>query len=68
MSVGRTNYLLKTSQFKRICPTQACTTRVGDSWKQADLRALLFLHYARESQATSGPLTVEGYSKDAVNT
>jgi hypothetical protein len=24
--VGRTNYLLKTLQFKRICPTQACTT------------------------------------------
>jgi hypothetical protein len=24
--VGRTNYLLKTSQFKRICPTLACTT------------------------------------------
>ena len=42
--------------------------RRGDSWKQADLHTLLFLHYARESQATSGPLTVEGYSKDAVNT
>ena len=22
--MGWTNYLLKTSQFKRICPTQAC--------------------------------------------
>jgi len=26
LPVGRTNYLLKTLQFKRICPTQACTT------------------------------------------
>ena len=25
-TVGPTNYLLKTLQFKRICPTQACTT------------------------------------------
>ena len=24
--VGRTNYVLKTLQFKTICPTQACTT------------------------------------------
>ena len=24
--MGRPNYLLKTLQFKRICPTQACTT------------------------------------------
>ena len=23
----------------------------GDSWKQHDLRALLFMHYARESKA-----------------
>ena len=27
MSVGRTNTLLKTLQFKKICPTQGCTTR-----------------------------------------
>jgi hypothetical protein len=26
LALGRTNYLLKTSQFKRICPTLACTT------------------------------------------
>ena len=29
VSVGRTNYLLKTLQFKRICPTQACTPNRG---------------------------------------
>jgi len=29
-TVGRTNYLLKTLQFKRICPTQACTKPAFD--------------------------------------
>ena len=28
VSVGRTKNLLKTLQFKRICPTYACTTPV----------------------------------------
>jgi hypothetical protein len=27
--VGRTNYVLKTSRFKTICPTQACTKPFG---------------------------------------
>jgi hypothetical protein len=36
VSVGRTNYLLKTLQFKRICPTQACTKpRSGSSARTA---------------------------------
>ena len=40
--------------------------RRGDSWKLNDLRALLFGHYARESKATSGPLAIEGFSRQSV--
>ena len=40
--------------------------RRGDSWKLNDLRALLFMHYARESKATLSPLAVEGFTRESV--
>ena len=40
--------------------------RRGESWKLNDLRALLFMHYARECKATSSPLAVDGFSQWSV--
>ena len=38
----------------------------GESRKLNDLRALLFMHYARECKATSSPLAVDGFSQWSV--
>ena len=38
----------------------------GESWKLNDLRARLFMHYARECKATSSPLAVDGFSQWSV--
>lgn len=41
--------------------------RRGDAWSIANLRELLFMHYAHESGASSGILAVKGFTRNAVD-
>ena len=52
--MGRTNYLLKTLQFKRICPTYACTKPVSVP-RVMEHRSCRFTHTSRHTEAEINP-------------